>query len=300
METTKSIWFNGKLIPWEEANIHVMTHALHYGGGAFEGVRAYETERGAAVFRLEEHTERLFYSAKALKMEIPYSQDEINQAILDTIKDNELQHCYIRPLAFYGYGKMGLNPKGVQTETIIACWPWGAYLPHEAVDIKTSKYIRIHPKSTVSDAKITGHYVNSIMAVQELEDTKYHEALFLDYNGNIAEGPGENLFIIKDGKLSTPPLGTILAGITRDTIFKLCVSLGLELTERTLTEEDVYKADEAFFTGTAAEVTPIASLNDQVLGDGKPGEITKKIRDNYQDIVHGRNSEFESMLSYVY
>lgn len=288
METCKSIWLNGKLVPWDEAKVHVLTHALHYGGGAFEGVRAYKTDKGPAIFKLEEHTKRLFYSTNALKMEIPFSEDQVNQAIIDTINDNGLEHCYIRPLAYYGYGKMGLNPKGAPSELLVACWPWGAYLPHEMIDVKTSDYIRIHPRSTVADAKITGHYVNSILAVQALEGTKYHEALFLDFEGNVAEGPGENLFIVKDGKIYTPPLGTILAGITRLTMFELAELAGIEIIEKTLKLEDIYEADEAFYTGTAAEVTPIRSLDDKVIGDGELNGVTLKFRDAYQDIVHGR------------
>jgi len=295
METCKSIWLNGSLVPWDEAKVHGLTHALHYGGGAFEGVRAYKTDKGPAIFKLEEHTKRLFYSTNALKMKLEFSEEQVNQAIIDTINDNGLEHCYIRPLAFYGYGKMGLNPKGAPTELLVACWPWGAYLPHEMIDVKTSEFIRIHPKSTVADAKITGHYVNSILAVQALEGTDYHEALFLDFEGNVAEGPGENLFILKDGKIYTPPLGTILAGITRLTIFELAELAGLEVIEKTLKLEDIYEADEAFYTGTAAEVTPIRSLDDKLIGQGTLGSITKGMRDAYQDIVHGRPVQFENM-----
>ena len=299
METTKFIWQNGSLIPWEEAKIHVLTHSLHYGGGVFEGVRVYDAEKGPAIFRLKEHTERLFYSAKCLKLEPKYSEQEMNDAILETVKKNELRHGYIRPLVYYGYGKMGLNPKGVDTEVSISCWPWGAYLPHDMVDLKTSKYIRIHPKSSVTDAKITGHYVNSIMAVQELEGSHYHEALFLDFEGNVAEGPGENLFIAKGGKVYTPPLGTILAGITRSTVMEIMESKGIQVEEKTLKPDDITSADEAFYTGTAAEITPIKSLDDKVIGKGEIGDVTNTVKTAYLDCVHGRLEGFEKYLAYV-
>ena len=299
METTKLICQNGSLIPWDEAKIHVLTHSLHYGGGVFEGVRVYKAEKGPAIFRLKEHTERLFYSANCLKLQPKYSQDEINQAILKTVGENELEHGYIRPLIYFGYGKMGLNPKGVQTEVSISCWPWGAYLPHDMVDLKTSSYIRIHPKSSITDAKITGHYVNSIVAVQELEGTHYHEALFLDFEGNVAEGPGENLFIVKNNKIFTPPLGTILAGITRSTVMEIASTKNIEVEEKVLQPSDIQAADEAFYSGTAAEITPIKSLDDVVIGEGKIGPITSTIQTAYMDAVHGRLEGFEHYLSYT-
>ena len=299
METTKSIWFNGKMIPWEEANIHVLTHSLHYGGGVFEGLRVYKTDKGPAIFRLKEHTDRLFYSANVLQLEIPYSKEEINKAHINLVKDCELQSGYIRPLVFSGYGKMGLNPKGAPIETMIACWPWGAYLPEEGIDVKITDYIRIHPKSTVCDAKICGHYVNSILSVQQLEGTHYREAMLLDYNGNIAEGPGENFFMIKDGVIYTPKLGTILKGITRATIFEILEDLGYKLIEKDILPEEAFQCDEAFYVGSAAEVTGIKSINDNKLGDGEVGPVTHKVKDYYMDIVHGRNEKYEKYLSYI-
>lgn len=300
METTEQIWMNGSLIPWDDAKTHVLTHTLHYGAGVFEGIRAYETDQGPAIFRLQEHVERLLYSAGSLRMGLSYSVDEISTAIVDTLKVNKLAHAYIRPIAYYGYGKMGLNPKGVPVDLAIACWPWGAYLPHKMVDIKISRYIRIHPRSTVADAKICGHYVNSIFAAQELQDTDYHEALLLDFEGNIAEGPGENLFIVKDGVLKTPPLGNILAGITRQTVLEVAGDLGIKTAEEVITPDDAFNADEAFFTGTAAEVTPIRSIDDKMLGSGDDlGEVTTKIRETFLDLVTGKVDQYKKYLTFV-
>ena len=297
MEKTEFIWLNGEFIPWDDAKFHVLTHGLHYGTGVFEGVRFYETAQGPAIFQLQAHTDRFFYSANAIKMEIAQTPDQINQACVDLINKNGIKQGYLRPIAYYGYGKMGLNPAGCPTDVAIACWPWGAYLPHDMVDLKISSYIRIHPRSSVTDAKICGHYVNSVMAVQELAGTNYHEALLLDFEGNIAEGPGENLFIVKDGVISTPPLGTILAGITRRTVVELAEELGIQLVERSLTPDDVFGADEAFFTGTAAEVTPIRAVDDKVIGAGEIGPVTNQIRTLFLDVVYGRNEKFSRLLT---
>jgi len=299
MEPTKYIWMDGEFIAWEQAQVHVLSHTLHYGAGAFEGERAYKTDRGPAIFRLGEHTERLFYSTGVIGLELPFTQEEINNATIELIRRNEVEHCYIRPLAFYGYGKMGLNPTGAPAQLMIACWPWGAYLPHEMVDLKVSSFIRIHPRSTVADAKICGHYVNSILAVRELIGTHYHEALFLDEHEQIAEGPGENFFIVKDGGLITPPAGTILQGITRATIMELAKAEGLPVTERVIPIQEALEADEAFYTGTAAEVTPIRSIDDKTIGSGEVGEITGKLKNQYLDIVSGRNPRYDHYLTYV-
>jgi branched-chain amino acid aminotransferase len=290
---------NGKMVPWKEANVHVLTHTLHYGGGAFEGIRCYDGKDGPAVFRLREHIDRLFYSAKVLNMQIGHSADELCRATVDLLRANELKQGYIRPLVYYGYGVMGLNPRNAPTEVAIACWPWGAYLPQEVISVKTSKYIRIHPQSTVADAKICGHYVNSILAVLEIKGTHYHEALFLDAQGNVAEGPGENLFVIKKGKIYTPALGPILAGITRSTVIELARDAGIEVTETTLRPDDIFSADEAFFTGTAAEVVGIGHLDDRPIGDGGMGSITKRLRETYLDVVYGRNARYERYLTKV-
>lgn len=299
MQATKEIWHNGTFTPWEDAKVHVLTHALHYGDSVFEGIRAYKTSRGAAVFRLPEHLERLHYSANVIGIKIPYSVEQLTKATTELLKRCNLEQGYIRPLAFNGYGVMGLNPKGSPVEVIIACWPWGKYLPHETVDIKSSKYIRIHPRSTVPDAKIGGHYVNSILAVQELQGTKYHEALFLDLDGNIAEGPGENFFVIKDGTVYTPPLGTILAGITRETIIQFAKHHKIPLVERPISLKEAFTCDEAFFTGTAAEVSPIRSIDDNVIGNGDVGPISRKIKDGYQRIVQGEDPDFARFLTHV-
>jgi branched-chain amino acid aminotransferase len=299
MDPTKYIWKNGKLVHWDEAQIHVLSHGLHYGSAVFEGLRFYKTQKGTAVFRLKEHTDRLFYSAKCLQMEIPYSKEEINQAHINLLKENQIDQGYIRPLVYYGYGKMGLNPKGAPVEVAIACWPWGAYLPPEGIDVKITKYIRIHPKSTICDAKICGHYVNSILSVQEIEGSKYQEAMLLDYEGNIAEGPGENFFMVKGNIIYTPPLGAILNGITRATIMKIAKDLGHKVVEKTISPEEAFNSDEAFYTGSAAEVSPIKSIDDNIIGTGEIGPVTKKIRDTYMDAVFGRNKKYEHYLTYI-
>jgi len=299
MQKTKEIWHNGSFLPWEEAKVHVLTHALHYGDAVFEGIRVYETANGPAVFRLKEHLERLYYSASVLGMEIPYTLEQLTEATVTLLSHCELKHGYIRPLVFNGYGVMGLNPKGSPVDVIIACWPWGKYLPHDMLDIKVSSYIRIHPRSTVADAKISGHYVNSILAVRELQGTKYHEALFLDLDGNIAEGPGENFFMVKDGSLITPPLGTILAGITRGTIIQFAKRHNIPVVERSISLQEAQAADEAFFTGTAAEVSPIRSIDDKEINKGELGPISRKIRDSYAEMVQGRDPEFSHFLTLV-
>ena len=267
--------------------------------GVFEGVRFYKTDKGPAVFRLQDHTERLFKSAETAFMKVPYTQEDFNQAILKTIKENKIDAGYIRPIIFYGYGKMGLNPAGAPVNCAIAVWPWGSYLGEDAVKVKTSSYMRIHPKSTHADAKICGHYVNSIFASVEAKNKGYEEALLLDYKENVAEGPGENLFIVKNGKLITPPLGNILPGITRKSIMQIAKDEGIKVEEKVLRLDDVYNADEAFFTGTAAEVTPIKSLDDKDIGDGEPGPITTKLKTIFLDAVHGKDKKYENWLSYV-
>ncbi|KTC92579.1 MULTISPECIES: branched-chain amino acid transaminase [Legionella] len=299
MQTTETIWHNGKFVPWADAKIHVLSHTLHYGGGAFEGIRFYNTEKGPAIFRLQDHVDRLFYSAATLKMELAYSKEEVISVIKEVVRNNNIDEGYIRPLAFYGYSKMGVNPIGNPVEFVIACWPWGAYLPHDSIDIKVSSYIRIHPDSTVVDAKLCGHYVNGILASLELQGTHYHEALFLDSKGYITEGVGENFFLVKNGVIYTPKLGGILSGITRDTIIKLSRNLGFNVIEQDLTLEDAYQADEAFFTGTAAEVTAIRSINDQILAQADERKITSTIKKAYMDLVKGKNDDSLHYLTYI-
>ena len=299
MDETKFIWMDGKLVKWKDAKVHVLTHTLHYGAGVFEGIRFYETENGSAVFRLKEHIDRLYYSAGTFNMKIPYSKEDFIEAVKETVRANGLKAGYIRPICFFGYGKMGLNPEGAPVNCAIAVWPWGKYLGEGAVNIKTSGYVRIHPKSTHADAKIVGHYVNSIFASLEVKKAGYDEALLLDYKGNIAEGPGENFFIVSNGKISTPPLGTILKGITRDSIMQIAKEKGIGIKENALTLEEAYNADEAFFTGTAAEVTAIASIDDNKIGSGDIGPVTKQLSEEYHNIITGRNSKYEKWLSYV-
>lgn len=299
MQKTDVIWQNGEYVDWDDAQTHVLSHTLHYGGGAFEGIRAYQTDKGPAIFRLAEHIERFFYSMNVLGLKLPYTPQQIIDVCKDIVKRNRLEHGYIRPLAYFGYGGMAVNPKGAAIDIIIACWPWGAYLPHDMVDIKTSQYIRIHPQSTVADAKLCGHYLNSMLATLEVEGTKYHEALFLDLDGNIAEGSGENFFIVKGNDIYTPELGTVLAGITRGTLMELAQQHGYTVHETKITLEDAYAADEAFFTGTAAEVTPIKSIDDKVLGNGELGPVTEKLRSAYEDIVCGRDPNYEHYLTRV-
>ncbi len=300
MQTTETIWHNGVLKPWEESTTHVLTHTLHYGGGAFEGVRFYKTDKGPAIFQLKKHTERLIYSSEVLGMELDYNLQELMDAQVSMVKANGLQAGYIRPLSFYGYKELGVSAKGNPIEIIIANWPWGKYLPHDMVDIKVSKYKRISPDTTVIDAKICGHYIGGILSAIEMEDTKYHEALFLDYDSNIAEGAGENFFIVKDKIIYTPSLGHILPGITRATIIEIAEHYGYKVVEQKITLELAQAADEAFFTGTAVEVTPISSIDDVTIGTANVvGEVTAFIKQTYDDVVHGRNEHFLKYLTFV-
>ena len=299
MEPTQWIWMNGSFVPWNDARVHVLSHGLHYGSSIFEGLRAYKTERGTAIFRLKEHMDRFHYSAEAIRMKLPYSADDLASITLELLKRNEVEACYIRPHATFGYGTMGLNPATAAVDVTIACWPWGAYLPISSANIKVSKYIRIHPRSTVADAKIGGHYVNSILAVQEVQGTQYHEALFLDYEGNIAEGPGANFFIIKDREIITPPCGTILPGITRASVIEIARDKGFVVTERKLTVAEAQEADEAFYTGTAAEMTPIGSIEDKSHRIGAPGPITSELKQAYLDAAYGRSHRYTKFLTFV-
>jgi len=265
----------------------------------FEGVRFYDTPKGPAVFKLKEHTTRLLKGAKTTFFDVKYSEEDINNAIIETISKNEVKGGYIRPIIFHGYGKMGLDPTGAEANVVIAVWPWGSYLGEEAVKVMTSSFIRIHPKSTHAEAKICGHYVNSIFASREAKAAGFQEALLLDYEGYVAEGPGENLFVVKDGKIYTPELGNILPGITRDSLTQIAQDEGYEVIEKKMTLEEIKKADELFFTGTAAEVTGISQLDDQIIGDGKIGVTTSKLRTIYLDAVSGKNPKYEHWLTYV-
>lgn len=276
-----------------------MTHGLHYGNGVFEGIRAYNAKKGPAVFRLKEHIARFFYSAKALEMKIPFSKKELKRAVLETISINNLKECYIRPIAFTGYGKMGLNPKGAPIEVAIAAWAWGAYLGNkETIKVKISKYIRIHPRSCPVQAKICGYYVNSILASLEAQKNKVDECLLLDYQGYVAEGPGENIFMVKNKKLFTPKLGSILGGITRDTIIKIAKDLNIKIEEKEISVSELKSADEAFFCGTAVEIQPIGKIDKTLINQKNIGKITKKIKNLYQRIIHGKEKKYSYWLSY--
>ena len=297
------IWYDGKLVDWRDATTHVLTHTLHYGMGVFEGVRAYETPKGPAIFRLQDHTDRLFSSAKILGMDLPFSKDDINQAHLDVVKANKLSSCYFRPMAFYGSGKLGVAPKKDDVQVIVAAWPWGAYLGEEGLEkgirVKTSSFTRHHVNITMCKAKANGNYMNSILANNEATADGYDEALLLDVDGFVAEGSGENIFIVRKGKLYTPDLTSALEGITRDTVVQIAQEQGLEIIEKRITRDEVYSADEAFFTGTAAEVTPIRELDRRAIGEGKRGPITAEIQKRYFDCVKGLDECKQHWLTYV-
>jgi branched-chain amino acid aminotransferase len=297
------IWYDGKLVPWREATTHVLTHTLHYGMGVFEGVRAYKTEQGTAIFRLKEHTDRLFNSAHIFGMKMPFDRETVAQAQLEAVRQNKLESGYIRPLAFYGAEAMGISARTLSTHVIVAAWPWGAYLGKEALEngirVKTSSFTRHHVNITMCRAKASSSYTNSILAHQEAAHDGYDEALLLDVDGFVAEGSGENIFIVKQGKLYTPDLTSCLEGITRDTILQLAAELGIEVIEKRITRDEVYCCDEAFFTGTAAEVTPIRELDNRTIGAGHRGPITEKLQTLYFDCVQGRSAKHASWLTHV-
>ncbi len=298
------IWMDGQMVDWREAKIHVLTHTLHYGCGAFEGVRAYNTALGTAIFRLEEHTDRLFNSAKILRMPLPFTKDQVNEAQKAVVRENRLESCYLRPLTWIGDKKLGVSPKGNTIHMMVAAWPWGAYLGDEGlrrgIRVKISSYTRHHVNITMTQAKAVSNYTNSILANMEVTDEGYDEAMLLDANGFVSEGAGENLFVVKDGVVYTPDLSAgALNGITRNTVFHICKDLGLEVIQKRITRDEVYIADEAFFTGTAAEVTPIRELDRIELGAGTRGPVTEKIQSAFFDIVNGRNPKYHHWLTKV-
>ncbi len=297
------IWMDGEMVDWREAKTHVLTHTLHYGMGVFEGVRAYHAEKGTAIFRLQEHTDRLFDSAHILGMEIPFDKDTINEAQLAAVRENNLDSAYIRPMCFYGSEGMGLRADNLGVHVIVAAWNWGAYLGEEqlqkGIRIHVSSFTRHHVNITMCRAKANGNYMNSMMALQEAMNNGYDEALLLDTNGFVMEGSGENIFIVKDGKLHTPDLTSALDGITRKTIMTIAAEFNIPVVERRITRDEVYIADEAFFTGTAAEVTPIREVDGRTIGNGGRGPITEKLQSKYFDLVHGKAPEHEGWLSYV-
>lgn len=286
------IWLDGELVPWREAKVHVLTHTLHYGMGVFEGVRAYKTEAGTAIYRLQAHTDRLFDSAHIMGMPMSYDRETLNEVQKTVVRENKLETAYIRPMCFYGAEGMGLRADNLQVHTMVAAWSWGTYLGAEGLEkgirIKTSSLTRHHVNITMCKAKANGNYINSMLALQEALRDGYDEALLLDVDGFVAEGSTENIFIVRNGVLYTPDLTSALEGITRDTIFRLAAELGFEVKEKRITRDEVYIADEAFFTGTAAEVTPIRELDGRAIGSGKRGPITEQLQTRFFDLVHGR------------
>jgi branched-chain amino acid aminotransferase len=297
------IWYDGKLVPWREATTHVLTHSLHYGLAVFEGLRAYKTDSGTAIFRLQDHTKRLLNSAHIYQMPVPFDAAELNQAQREVVKANKLESCYLRPLVFYGSEKMGVSPKGAKVHVAIAAWPWGAYLGEEAlaqgIRVKISSYARQHVNVTMPRAKVATTYANSILANNEALQDGYDEALLLDTEGFVAEGSGENVFIVKDGFILEPEIASALTGITRSTIHALAADQGLQVITRRLTRDDLYIADEAFFTGTAAEVTPIREIDNRRIGAGSRGPVTAKLQKAFFDLVAGRNPKYAHWLTPV-
>jgi branched-chain amino acid aminotransferase len=297
------IWVDGKLVPWRDARFHVLTHSLHYGMAVFEGVRAYNTVDGTAIFRLQEHTRRLFNSAKIFQMRIPYTFDEIVAAQKETVKANKLDSCYIRPIVWIGSEKMGVSAKGNTIHTSIAVWPWGAYLGEDGITkgirVKTASFSRHHVNVSLVRAKASGYYINSILANQEVTAHGYDEALLLDTEGYVSEGSGENVFVVRDGRLYTPDLASCLDGITRDAVITMAHDLGIEVIEKRITRDEMYCADEAFFTGTAAEVTPIRELDDRPIGEGVRGPVTARLQGLFFDVVAGKSEKYRRWLSYL-
>jgi len=297
------IWLDGEWLAWREAKVHVLTHTLHYGAGVFEGLRAYQAQQGTAIFRLREHTDRLFRSAHILKMKIPFDKETLDQVQREAVKRNNLESAYLRPMCFYGSEGMGLRADNLKVHVMVAAWEWGSYLGAEnmqkGIRIHTSSFIRNHVNSLMCKAKANGNYMNSILALQEALASGFDEALLLDHEGYVAEGSGENIFLVCKGKLFTPDLTSALEGITRDTIFTLANDLGLEVVEKRITRDEVYVADEAFFTGTAAEVTPIRELDGRTIGEGRRGPVTERLQSLYFDVVHGRKANYLDWLSSV-
>ena len=304
VEKLKKIWLDGKLVDWDDAQVHILTHSLHYGVAAFEGVRCYKCDDGrSAIFRHKEHTRRLFNSAKIYMMEIPFTPEEIIAATKETIQANGLKEAYIRPIVFIGDGVMGVHPGTNPIRTSIICWEWGAYLGDDGLSkgirVKTSSFIRHHPNIMLTKAKVSGNYVNSILSKLEVTRVGYDEALMLDPQGNVAEGSGENIFFTKDNVVFTPPLTSVLPGITRDTVITLLTEMGYEVREQHFSRDQLYIADEVFFTGTAAEITPIREIDDRIIGDGKPGPITKSIQPAFFDVVKGNNAKHIEWLDFL-
>jgi len=297
------IWFDGKMVDWRDAKIHVLTHSLHYGMGVFEGVRAYKTAAGTAIFRLNEHTRRLFNSAKIFQMALPFDFDTVVAAQKEVVRANQLESCYLRPIAWIGSEKLGVSARGNTVHMAVAAWPWGAYLGEEGlakgIRVKTSSFTRHHVNVSLVRAKASGYYINSILANQEVTANGYDEALLLDTEGYVSEGAGENVFIVRNGRLYTPDLASCLDGITRDSVLTMARDLGYEITEKRITRDEMYCADEAFFTGTAAEITPIRELDDRTIGSGSRGPVTGKLQSLFFDVVAGKAEKYRHWLAPV-
>jgi branched-chain amino acid aminotransferase len=303
VEATNKIWMDGTFVDWDKAQVHVLSHTLHYGMGVFEGIRCYDTTRGPAIFRLQEHLDRLYHSALIGGFKIPFPKDEIWQAIIDTVKINHVRACYIRPLVYLGYGEMGINNRHNPVNVAIAVWPWGAYLGEDAlaegIRVCVSSFTRHHVNVMMTKAKIVGNYANSQLAKMEAVNSGYDEAIILDVQGNVAEGSGENIFIVRYGELRTPPLTAILEGITRNSLIDLARHLGLTVHETILSRDELYIADEAFFTGTAAELTPIREVDNRTIGKGRPGPITHQLQQAFFRVVQGKDDTFKEWLTYI-
>ncbi|MEK6577503.1 MAG: branched-chain amino acid transaminase [Nitrospirota bacterium] len=303
MKEADKIWMDGKFVDWKDATVHVLTHTLHYGLGLFEGIRCYKTNNGSAIFRLKEHVDRFYASAHISQIDIPYSKKEMTDAIIDTVRLNKLQECYIRPIAFIGYGEMGLYVTSNPINVSVAAWPWGTYLGDDGlkngIRTKVSSFTRHHVNISMTKAKICGYYANSQFAKREVKRGGYDEAILLDTEGYVAEGPGENIFIVRRNSLKTTPLTSILEGITRDSIIQLAKEMGISVIEDRFTRDELYMSDEAFFTGTAAEVTPIREVDDRSIGTGKPGPVTLELQEAYFNCVHGRDEKHKEWLTYI-
>ncbi|MBI2651215.1 branched-chain amino acid transaminase [Candidatus Woesearchaeota archaeon] len=303
VDKSEKIWMDGTFIDWDNAKVHVLTHALHYGSAIFEGIKCYETKNGPAIFRLKEHIDRLYGSAHIFGMKIPFSKQEFSEAVKNTVKVNKLKSCYIRPIVYLGYGPMGLNPVNSPVQCSIAAWSWGAYLGEEGIAkgirLKTSSFVRNHVNAMMTKAKISGNYVNSILAKQEAVLEGFDESMMLDTEGYVSECSGENLFIVKNNVIKTPFTLAVLPGITRSTIIEIAKDLGYGIKEERFTRDEVYIADECFLTGTAAELTPVREVDNRQIGEGKPGKITKELQNLFLDIVHGKIKKYEHWLDYV-
>jgi len=303
MSTKLFTWMNGKLVPWEDSKVHIMTHTLHYGFGIFEGIRCYKTKKRSAIFRLNEHVTRFFESAKIIGIEIPFTPKEICDSIVKLVNINQFQECYIRPIAYIGDEQRGLNYIGSSVNIAIAAWPWGAYLGSEGLNkgirVRVSSFTRHHHNITMTKAKVCGAYINSIMAKTEAIRDGYDEAIMLDINGNVAEGSGENIFMVKNGIIKTPPLLSILGGITRNSIMQFAADKKIKVLEENFPRDMLYTADEVFFTGTAAEVTPIREIDKRSIGNGKPGPVTKTLQKIFFNTVMGKNKKYPNWLTFI-